>query len=645
MKLGHFHAHHGIVWENCGGRSCKAATWRPWDVHVDALTLAVCLVEPHGLVAAWNAAHPGCMIEPGDRLVSVNGLCHPEVVMEHLSAEFSLRIVVEKKGGFAGALVPHSKFAVQLQRAGDGPMGFGFEVNPETLEVLNVADDGQVAQWNLWHPFRAIVVGDRIVEINGEVHSARYEVLMESFQIDMTLLRGQGSGSKGSKGSSLAAYGTFGVTLTTCTEPVGFGVSFSTLEVEKVEATGAVQKWNAANPINKLRLGDRLVQVNGKADPKSIQAELKAHKELKLVVARAERRIDQNRSLLTLKECQAAWPKDPDRWRRMVRMGGPTGQTQAVAALATAGRFEVELQRLKDQPWGLELGPDARLTRVVDGGLLARWNWRHPSRAVVQGDRLMINGFSESKALQQCLKQSLGIRLAVMRQGAMSTFGIKLVKTVERKLGLKLSEDVEVTRIDPEGALALWNAANPLLEVHLGDRILQVGETATPEQIFRSLQSSSELDFLIGRCPRRLDAATGQILSHKECEAAYGKEAVARWAAMQLVPDAPDHVREGVTERQYLGAEGAEHGDENRPLLASESFYRSLVDVHPGTVQRRHRLFHVFLEDGRYHALPATGALAGMQVKPSEAWSQKAPSQAPSQALPAPPAQKSTVDI
>jgi hypothetical protein len=49
-------------------------------------------------------------------------------------------------------------------------------------------------------------------------------------------------------------------------------------------------------------MGDRLVQVNGKADPKSILAELKAQKELKLVVARAERRIDQNRSLLTLKE-------------------------------------------------------------------------------------------------------------------------------------------------------------------------------------------------------------------------------------------------------------------------------------------------------------------------------------------------------
>lgn len=51
--------------------------------------------------------------------------------MEQLSAEFSLRIVVEKKGGFSGALVPHSKFAVQLHRSGDGrAIGFWFRSEP-----------------------------------------------------------------------------------------------------------------------------------------------------------------------------------------------------------------------------------------------------------------------------------------------------------------------------------------------------------------------------------------------------------------------------------------------------------------------------------------------------------------------------------
>lgn len=196
--------------------------------------------------------------------------------------------------------MPHAKFAVQLERAA-GPIGFGFEVNPETSEVLSVADDGPVAQWNLCHPFRAIVVGDRILEINGEVHSARHDELMEASQVDMMMIRGQSKGKSGLGG--LAMYGTFGVNLSINKEAVGFGVSFSTLEVEKVESTGAVQRWNAANPINKLRLGDRLIQVNGKAKPESLLAELKTQKdELKLVVARAERRIDQNRSLVTLKE-------------------------------------------------------------------------------------------------------------------------------------------------------------------------------------------------------------------------------------------------------------------------------------------------------------------------------------------------------
>ena len=33
--------------------------------HVDALTLAVCLVEQDGLVAEWNKFQPTCAIEPG----------------------------------------------------------------------------------------------------------------------------------------------------------------------------------------------------------------------------------------------------------------------------------------------------------------------------------------------------------------------------------------------------------------------------------------------------------------------------------------------------------------------------------------------------------------------------------------------------
>ena len=248
-----------------------------------------------------------------------------------------------------------------------------------------------------------------------------------------------------------------------------------------------------------------------------------------------------------------------------------SGRFEATSTLV-ASSFEVQLQReTLGQPWGFQPGPEMRLQGILDGGLLARWNWRYPSQAALVGDQLVsVNGLSESKAVQQSLKQSLGINLALLRQSSMSTFGIKLLKTADKKLGFKLSEDVEVIRVDAQGALAAWNASNPLLEVHLGDRILQVGETLSREQIFRSLQSNRELDFLIGRSPRRLDV-TGQVLSFKECEAVYGKEAESRWAGMQPVPEAPEQVRAASPERRYLAAA---EGGENRSLLASESFYR-----------------------------------------------------------------------
>ena len=214
-----------------------------------------------------------------------------------------------------------------------------------------------------------------------------------------------------------------------------------------------------------------------------------------------------------------------------------------------------------------------RINGVEDGGLLAAWNYHHPSSAAVQGDQVVeINGVAQSKGVMQMLKQSLSIKVEVMRHGSMtSTFGIKLVKTAEQKLGLKLSEAVEVIKIDPSGALASWNASHPLLAVHLGDRILQVGQTVAPEQIFRSLQSDSVLEFVLGRVPRRWDATTQMVLSFQECQAIYGKEAEKRWRDMKSLPDAPEQHRDITKERQFL--EGAE-GDQ-RQLLASESFYRT----------------------------------------------------------------------
>eukprot|EP00913_Durusdinium_trenchii_P022567 g21198.t1 len=244
------------------------------------------------------------------------------------------------------------------------------------------------------------------------------------------------------------------------------------------------------------------------------------------------------------------------------------------------------------------------------------------------------------------------------------------------KLGVKLSEDLEVLRIDAFGAVASWNVSNPLLSIHLGDRILQAAKLVSPDKIFASLQSEGELDLLVGRVERRLDASTGGICTYKECQAAY-PDADLRWANMQRVPDTP----EGFPATQYAAdtdchflAYGAPKG-ESRDFLASESFYRTLslrccshfhvfrnvlwrlvrsrtladsrVPQHspgrslarlatpaalPETVATRssfccpccNRLFHVFLNDGVYQAVAATGALAGIQLKPQQDWLLKA---------------------
>ena len=267
-------------------------------------------------MAEWNANHPSCAIEPGDRLVSVNGLCHPELVLEQLFGESSLRIVVEKRGGLTGALVPHFRFSVELQRS--AAETFGLDVNPDTMEVVGVKDDSAAAVWNACHPFRAMVVGDKIVEVNG-AHGVKHNVFLEELDLELLLVRG----------SEIARFGTFGVSLAV-TSSLGFGVN-KMMEVDKIEQVGAIQEWNSSNPINKLRLGDRLIQVNHRTSPVLMLSDLKGGRTLKLVVARSERRVDMSsRSLLTWKECQSEWAKDADkRWGAMMPMSGQIRSTHA----------------------------------------------------------------------------------------------------------------------------------------------------------------------------------------------------------------------------------------------------------------------------------------------------------------------------
>ena len=234
--------------------------------------------------------------------------------------------------------------------------------------------------------------------------------------------------------------------------------------------------------------------------------------------------------------------------------------------LAVSTKLYIELSRSEGEQWGFELDSMC-IKEVRDGSTLANWNWWHPSRAVVKGDQVLdVNGKSESKAVLEMMKSANTLKVSLMRLGTVTTFGVKLIRSSESRLGFKLSEDLQVIRIDKTGALATWNATSPLLSVHLGDRILQIAQLTSPEKIFRFLGSSSdpELDVVMERSPRRLDSSTGAIYTQMECEAQLGK---GQWQHMQPVPDAPEPERDVEEDAMKVVSD-------NRGLLASESFYR-----------------------------------------------------------------------
>ena len=261
--------------------------------------------------------------------------------------------------------------------------------------------------------------------------------------------------------------------------------------------------------------------------------------------------------------------------------------------LAGSIKFVVELKRAKGEAWGFDLTETMQIKQIDDSSVLAIWNWWHPSLAVVLGDQVVeVNGFSNSKGILDTLKVSNATRILLARHGAIaSTFSIKLVKTSGMKLGMKLNDDFGVIKIDVSGTLAAWNASNPLLSVHLGDRILQAGQLASSEKICERLQFERELDLLVGRMQRRFDAASGLIRTYMECQIAY-PDADSRWANMQVVPDVPD---QGFPTHAGHFLENEVVAGDNRPLLASESFYRTFTKTNnfehsTGTCQNVHRV-------------------------------------------------------
>ncbi|CAJ1338892.1 unnamed protein product, partial [Effrenium voratum] len=70
--------------------------------------------------------------------------------------------------------------------------------------------------------------------------------------------------------------------------------------------------------------------------------------------------------------------------------------------------------------------------------------------AAMVGDQVLeVNGFAGQKALEE-LKKSKTVRLTLLRQNGMSTFGVTFQRQAKEKLGFKTNEQLELARVEAE---------------------------------------------------------------------------------------------------------------------------------------------------------------------------------------------------
>jgi len=127
-------------------------------------------IAGEGLLLKWNEAHDDANVQPGDRILSVNGATTAETMSKELKAS---KIAME-------IIRYPEEFDISLsKKAGDGPLkklGFKFEkpANEEVkeLKITEVGKDGclwdsnlQQAEKDMFH--NIVMVGMRIVQVNN----------------------------------------------------------------------------------------------------------------------------------------------------------------------------------------------------------------------------------------------------------------------------------------------------------------------------------------------------------------------------------------------------------------------------------------------------------------------------------------------
>lgn len=146
-----------------------------------------------GLVKQWNLANPTQALNPGDRIVSVNGVRgSPAVLIEETAKESSpllniiamrgsqLALTSASSGGRVQAPAPQ-EFMVKLLCMKGEKLGMSLDCDDGATLVITKINAGLMQSWNDAHPAMCIKTGDRIVTANGKRGDPK--VLLEQTQL------------------------------------------------------------------------------------------------------------------------------------------------------------------------------------------------------------------------------------------------------------------------------------------------------------------------------------------------------------------------------------------------------------------------------------------------------------------------------
>jgi len=346
-------------------------------------------------------------------------------------------------------------FTVHVDKSSGGKLGMNLAVG--TLAVNSVNDMGLIALWNRNNPDRAVQVSDQIIEVNGKCVTtygadAVQEIIRKEPNLKLTIARAH----------------TFEVDVDKSSGgKLDCSLDIDTLEIQSISHSGLAAAWNLMRPQLEIKIGDRIVEVNGKHISRHgagvLNQEVREQAVLYMKMARVR------------------------------KIANPTLRPMATS-------FVVCVNKNGEQKLGLNFELDTlQIQSVNPGGLIAAWNREHPEKAVHASDQIVgVNGKYITSHGATLLHETLLNQQALEITVARAYFMIRIDKSPGTKIGATFDEEtLKIKSIDSTGLVADWNRQHPNTAVRVGDHIMEVNGRRAAERGSAALSSEMKQEQIL----------------------------------------------------------------------------------------------------------------------------------------------------